>query len=189
MHFSCCWQSSALLKTTDYQTLTSSMWQIRKSSDGAQVLLRPPLSLQHLVTGGQTEGPGSWTAVQRPGSKKKECSLQTLLSYDYPIPEHHFNSRFSTLALLLLASITKPGILVLFLFKAYREKTPALPCTRKVQNMVGESPADVHPCITPKCENDVLDSVREIPDLPPGLSVWFQACQCLQKPEPSQMPH
>lgn len=90
---------AALLQTTDYQTLTSSMWQICKTSDGAQVLLRPPLSLQHLVTGGQTEGPGSWTAVQRPGSKKKECCSQTLLSQNYSIPELYFNSHFSTLRL------------------------------------------------------------------------------------------
>lgn len=55
--------------------------------------------------------------------------------------------------------------------------------------MVRERPDHVHPCITPKRKNDVLGSVYEIPDLPPGLSVWLQSCQCLQKPEPSQMPH
>lgn len=97
MHFSCYWQSAALLQTTAYQTLTGSMWQICKTGDGAWVLLRPPLSLQHLMTGGQTEGPGSWTTVQRLGSMKKDCCSQTLLSQNYGIPAHYFNSRFSRL--------------------------------------------------------------------------------------------
>lgn len=89
--------SRQLLQTIDYQILTSSVWQICKTSHGTRVLLRPPLSLQHLMTGGQTEGPDSWTAVQRPGSKKKECCSQTLLSQNYSIPEHYFNSLFPTL--------------------------------------------------------------------------------------------
>lgn len=97
-------------------TLTSSMWQICKTSDGEQVLLRPPLSLQHLVTGGQTEGPGSWSSVQRPGSRKKEWWPQTLLSQNYSIPEHQFNSHFSKLWLCCFWP-PKPGVLVLVLFK------------------------------------------------------------------------
>lgn len=143
-----------------------------KSSDGVQVLLMPPLSLQHLMTSSRTEGPGSWMAVQAPGSKKEACCSPTLLSQNYSIPEQ---SLVNTMALLLLPSIIKPGVLGLFLFKGCRENAPALPSMRKASNMAGESLAHVQPCITPKCKNNVLDSVYEIPDLPPE-------CQCGSKP-------
>lgn len=161
------------------------MWQICKTSDGEQVLLRPPLSLQHLVTGGQTEGPGSWSSAQRPGSKKSDddklCCLKIAVSQNINLIATCQNCGFVAFGLPSL-------VFWVWFFLRNREKM-YLHCQALGRfKMVVESLAHVHPCITPKCKNYVLDSVCEIPDLPLGLSVWFQDCQYLQKPQPSQMP-
>lgn len=162
------------------------MWQICKTSDNEQFLLRPSLSLQHFVTGGQTEGPGPKSSVQRPGSKKyddhKLCCLKITVFQNINLTVTCQNCGFVAFGL--------PSLVFWFWFFLRNREKMHLHCQALGRfKMVVKSLAPVHPCITPKCKNCVLDSVCEIPDHPLGLSVWFQDCQCLQKPQPSQMPH